>query len=78
MSIRILLADDHEVVRAGLKSMFSGTEIKILAEAASGAAAVKLALKHRPDVVLLDVRMTDGDGLAALGASSYSAPKFRW
>ena len=75
MSIRILLADDHEVVRAGLKSMFSGTEIKILAEAASGATAVKLALKHRPDVVLLDVRMTDGDGLAALGRIKLERPE---
>ena len=75
MSIRILLADDHEVVRAGLKSMFSGTEIKILAEAASGAAAVKLALNHRPDVVLLDVRMTDGDGLAALGRIKLERPE---
>jgi len=75
MSIRILLADDHEVVRAGLKSMFSGTEIKILAEAASGAAALKLVLKHRPDVVLLDVRMTDGDGLAALGRIKLERPE---
>jgi DNA-binding NarL/FixJ family response regulator len=75
MSIRILLADDHEVVRTGLKSMFSGMEIKILAEAASGAAAVKLALKHRPDVVLLDVRMADGDGLAALGRIKLERPE---
>jgi DNA-binding NarL/FixJ family response regulator len=75
MSIRVLLADDHEIVRAGLKSMFSGTEIKIIAEASGGAAAVKSAIKHRPDVVLLDVRMADGDGLAALGRIKLERPE---
>ena len=40
--IRVLIADDHEVVRSGLKSMFVGTDIKVVAEAATGAAAVKV------------------------------------
>jgi DNA-binding NarL/FixJ family response regulator len=75
MSIRLLVADDSEIVRAGLKSFFLGTDIKIVAEASGGAAAVKLALKHRPDVVLLDVRMSDGDGLAALGRIKLDRPE---
>ena len=67
MSIRLLVADEHEVVRAGLKVLLTGTDIKIVAEASGGDAAVRLTLKHHPDVVLLDVRMPDGDGLTALG-----------
>ena len=67
MAIKLLVADDHEVVRAGLKSLLAGTDIKIIAEATSGEQAVRLALKHEPDVVLMDIRMPDGDGLNALG-----------
>src|SRR4051794_37510755 len=74
MSIKILVADDHEVVRAGLKSILQGTDIKIVAEANSGEAALRLALKHNPDVVLLDVRMPDGDGLTALGRIKLERP----
>lgn len=66
MTIRLLVADDHEVVRAGLKALVSGTEIEVVAEAATGDEAVRLARQHRPDVVLLDVRMHGSDGLGAL------------
>ena len=75
MSIKLLVADDHDVVRAGLRSLFAGSDIKIVAEAANGDAAVKLAAKHNPDLVLLDVRMPDGDGLAALGRIKLDKPK---
>ncbi len=74
MSIKILVADDHEVVRSGLKSLLQGTDIKIVAEAASGSATVRLAQKHDPDVVLLDVRMPEGDGLTALGRIKLDRP----
>jgi len=74
MSIKILVADDHEVVRSGLKSLLQGTDIKIIAEAASGSAAVRLTEKHDPDVVLLDVRMSEGDGLTALGRIKLDRP----
>jgi DNA-binding NarL/FixJ family response regulator len=66
MSVRILVADDHEVVRTGLVSLLDGTEIEIVAEASSGDDALKMAVKHKPDVVLLDIRMPDSDGLDAL------------
>ncbi len=66
MSIRLLVADDHEVIRTGLRSLLAGTDIEIVAEAASGTEAVKEAQKVKPDVILLDIRMPDGDGLAAL------------
>ncbi len=74
MTIKLLIADDHEVVRSGLKSLVAGTDIKVIAEAASGEAAVRLSLKHEPDVVLLDIRMPDGDGLNALGRIKLERP----
>jgi len=66
MSIRLLIADDHQVIRAGLASLLAGTEIEIVAEAASGKECIEQAEKVNPDVILLDVRMPDGDGLSTL------------
>ena len=54
--------------------MLAGTEIKVVAEVATGQAAVKYALEHEVDVVLLDVRMPDGDGLTALGRIKLDKP----
>jgi DNA-binding NarL/FixJ family response regulator len=68
MAVRLLIADDHAVVRAGLRSLLADLrDVQIVAEAVDGAEAVRLAHRHRPDVILLDVRMPGGDGLAALG-----------
>ena len=72
--INLLIADDHEVVRCGLKNLLAGTEIEIVAEVATGAAAVKYALENDPDVALLDIRMPDGDGLTALGRIKLDKP----
>jgi DNA-binding NarL/FixJ family response regulator len=66
MSIRMLVADDHEVVRSGLASILEGTDIEIVGEASTGAEALKMAKELMPDVVSLDVRMEDGDGLTTL------------
>ena len=74
MSIKLLIADDHEVVRSGLKSLLAGTDIKIVAEAWTGEQAVRLALKHDPDVVLMDIQMPEGDGLNALGRIKLDRP----
>jgi DNA-binding NarL/FixJ family response regulator len=75
MTIKLLIADDHEVVRSGLKSLVAGTDIKIVAEAATGEAAVRLATKQKVDVVLLDIRMPEGDGLNALGRIKLERPE---
>jgi DNA-binding NarL/FixJ family response regulator len=72
--IRLLIADDHEVVRNGLKTLLAGTEIKVVAEVASGAAAVKFALENEVDVLLLEIRMPDGDGLTCLGRIKLDKP----
>jgi len=72
--IDLLIADDHEVVRSGLKTMLADTEIRVVAEVATGSEAVKYALENDPDVVLLDVRMPDGDGLTGLGRIKLDKP----
>lgn len=66
MSIRLLICDDHEVIRTGLASLLAGADIQIIGEAANGKDALRLAQKDKPDVILLDIRMEDGDGLATL------------
>ncbi|PSK99533.1 LuxR family two component transcriptional regulator [Murinocardiopsis flavida] len=64
--IRVLLADDQTLVRAGFRSMLDGEDdIEVVAEAGDGAQALELARAERPDVVLMDVRMPGVDGLAA-------------
>jgi DNA-binding NarL/FixJ family response regulator len=74
MSIRVLIADDHEVIRCGLRSLFANTEIEVIAEASTGAEAVEKTIETRPDVAILDVRMTDGDGLNCLGRIKLDCP----
>lgn len=65
-SIRILIADDHEVVRIGLVSLLDRQPgFRVVAEAGSGDEAVRLARAHRPDVVVMDIRMPNGSGTDA-------------
>ncbi|MGI5232553.1 response regulator [Actinoallomurus sp. CA-142502] len=63
--IRILLADDQPLVRVGLRAMLDEDDIEVVAEAATGHEAVRLAIEHRPDIVLMDIRMPGLDGIAA-------------
>ena len=65
-NVRLMLVDDHEVVRLGLKSLIERfPRIDIVAEAGSESEAVEQALKFRPDVILMDIRMPQMDGLEA-------------
>lgn len=66
MSIRILIVDDHPVVRAGVKALLAGTSIVVAAEADTGATALLQLAQHEVDLVLLNVRMPDFDGLNCL------------
>jgi len=64
--ISVLLADDQALVRAGFRALLNAEpDIRVVAEAADGLEAVKLAQQNRPDVVLMDIRMPGVDGLEA-------------
>ena len=89
MAIKILVVDDHPVVRIGLKQIVSGSDVYVVGEAENGVAALDFLLQTTPDVVLMDVRMPGGDGLKCLAEirkkyselpvlmfSAYNSPTF--
>jgi DNA-binding NarL/FixJ family response regulator len=64
--IRILICDDHEVVREGLRTLLAGrAELEVVAEAGTSADAIEAAARERPDIVIMDVRLPDGSGVEA-------------
>lgn len=75
MAIRVLIADDHSVVRQGLR-MFLGLdpELEVVGEAADGAEAFRLALELRPDIILMDLLMPVMDGIASTQAVRAALP----
>ena len=76
MTIRILLVDDHTVVRKGLRTFLSfDSDLEVVAEAADGAQALTLARELTPDVVLMDLLMPGMDGIAATAAIRHELPE---
>jgi DNA-binding NarL/FixJ family response regulator len=68
-TLKVMLVDDHEIVRQGLRALLEAEEdIEVVAEAESGPSAVSLASTHQPDVVVMDVRMPGGSGVEACRA----------
>jgi two-component system, NarL family, response regulator NreC len=64
--IRLMLVDDHQVIRTGLKTFLeTQPDFKVIAEASNGREAIELAMKSRPDIVLMDITMPEMDGLEA-------------
>lgn len=76
--IRVLIADDHALVREGLRYVLDADPgIEVVAEAANGRAAVELALVHRPNVVVLDISMPEENGLSAAARIREQLPEAR-
>ena len=68
MTVRVLLADDHTLLREGLRRSLEDAGLDVVGEAADGAEAIALAEQHQPDVVLMDVSMPGTDGVEATRA----------
>src|SRR6516162_7543604 len=76
MTIRILLVDDHTVVRKGLRTFLSyDPDLEVVGEAADGAQALRLARELSPDVVLMDLLMPGMDGIEAAAAIRHELPE---
>ncbi|HNK46353.1 MAG TPA: response regulator transcription factor [Pseudomonadota bacterium] len=76
--IRVVLCDDHAIVRAGIRALLEReSDISIVAEAASGHEAVTLVQKLQPDLLLLDLSMPSGNGLDAIARIRQVAPRCR-
>lgn len=77
MAITVLIADDHDVIRRGVEVLLESSHFRVVASAATVEQLVRLARKHKPDVVLLDVRLGDEDGLDAIRRVRSAAPTTR-
>lgn len=77
MSVSVVIADDHAVVRSGLNSLLMNTDIEVVGEASDGDQAVEETLRCSPDVVLMDIRMGGTDGLEALERIREESPTTR-
>ncbi len=75
LPVRVLIVDDHPMVREGLRSMLAGPEIEVVGEAATEAEAIERAADLCPDVVMLDIQLADGNGLGVLRRLKASAPQ---
>jgi DNA-binding NarL/FixJ family response regulator len=77
MSIRVLVADDQPIIRAGIVSIFLGTEYEVMAQAEDMDQAVRYTLTCNPDLVLMDLRMPGGDCFQAIEKIKTSCPAVR-
>ena len=78
MTIKILLADDHTIIRDGLRSLLEREpDLEVIAEAATGTEAVKLALELNPDVIVMDISMPDMNGIDATREIFVNSPGVR-
>jgi DNA-binding NarL/FixJ family response regulator len=78
MTVRIVLADDHQIMRDGLRAFLAADpDFEVVAEASNGAAAVRLVEKHSPDLIVMDVSMPDINGIEATKRIRDNDPKIK-
>jgi len=78
MTVKVIIADDHEIMRDGLKSMLEKQrDIEIIAEASDGRTTAELAIKLKPDVIIMDVSMPDLNGIEATRQIIEKSPKIK-
>lgn len=78
MTIRVVVADDHDLVRVGISRMLADVDgIEVIAEACSGEEAIQHARSHQPDVILMDVKMPGIGGLEATRKLSHQFPEVK-
>src|SRR5262249_48681104 len=77
MPVRIVLADDHVLVRQGLKSLLERANFQVVAEASDGQEAVRLTVTHHPDIAVMDISMPTLNGIDAAREMGRSSPKTR-
>lgn len=77
-SLRILIADDHPLFRKGMRTLLEGmSDIEVVGQAATGPEAVEMATALQPDLVLMDLQMPEGSGLAAIRSIARTSPHIR-
>ncbi len=75
--LQVLLVDDHEIVRAGLRMVLAGTGMEIAGEASTVSEAIGMAQRLKPDLVLMDVRLPDGSGVEACREIRATPPEMK-
>lgn len=73
--IQVAIVDDHAIIRQGLRTLLTNMGMHVVGEARTGSEAIQLAQEHRPDVMLLDIRMKGDDGIAALPQIKAASPQ---
>lgn len=74
MSTRVIIADDHDIIREGLKSLLEKKGVRVLGIARNGREAIDLAVKYKPDLVLMDIAMPHLNGVDATAAIKKKVP----
>ena len=77
MSIRVVISDDHEVVREGLVSIMQGSDIEVVGQASNAAEAIAATRDLKPDVLVIDIKMPERNGLAAIEEARAASPDTR-
>ncbi|MCP3874181.1 MAG: response regulator transcription factor [Desulfobacteraceae bacterium] len=77
MNTRVIIADDHAIIREGLKSLLEKKGVSVIDIAKNGREAIDLAIKHRPDIIMMDISMPDLNGVEATAVIKREVPNIK-